>query len=71
MNKYEINIFWSIEDRCFVAEVPELPGCAAHGETQEEALGNAKKAVAPWIDTANQNGRPVPEPKGRGLTIAK
>ncbi len=71
MNKHEINIFWSNEDGCFVAEVPELPGCAAHGETQETTLENAKEAMTLWIDTAKQAGKPVPEPRTRNLTIAK
>lgn len=71
MNKYEINIFWSIEDDCFVAEVPELPGCAAHGDTQEQALKSAMEAVSLWIDTARRDGRPIPKPKGRALSIAK
>ena len=71
MNKYEINIFWSNEDGCFVAEVPELPGCAAHGETQETALENAKEAMTLWIETARQAGRPVPKPRNRDFTIAR
>jgi predicted RNase H-like HicB family nuclease len=71
MNRYEINIFWSNEDDCFVADVPELPGCAAHGETHEKALENAKEAMALWIDTARQEGRPIPQPQGRDLTIVR
>jgi len=71
MNKYEINIFWSNEDDCFVAEVPELPGCSAHGETHETALENAKQAMTLWIDTARREGRPIPRPQGRDLSIAK
>ncbi len=69
-SRYEIIIFWSDEDGCFVAEVPELPGCMAHGETHEDALRNAKEAMALWIDTAKQAGRPVPAPKTRRLTTA-
>jgi predicted RNase H-like HicB family nuclease len=71
MNKYEINIFWSNEDDCFVVEVPEFPGCAAHGETHELALANAKEAMALWIDTARQEGRPIPQPQGQDLTIVR
>jgi predicted RNase H-like HicB family nuclease len=71
MNRYEINIFWSNEDDCFVVEVPELPGCAAHGETHELALANAKEAMALWIDTARQEGRPIPQPQGQDLTIVR
>ena len=70
MEKYEIIIYWSEEDRAFVAEVPELPGCAAHGNTQEEALANAKEAMSLWIDTAKEFGDPIPEPKGRRLVFA-
>ena len=70
MNKYEIIIYWSDEDSVFVAEVPELPGCAAHGATQEKALANAQEAISLWIDTANEFGDPVPEPKGRRLIFA-
>ena len=70
MDKYEIIIFWSAEDEVFVAEVPELSGCAAHGVTHEEALTNAKQAMQLWIDTANEFGDPVPPPKGRRLVFA-
>ena len=70
MDRYEVIIFWSAEDEAFVAEVPELPGCTAHGATQEEALANAKQAVQLWIDTAREFGDPVPEPKGRRLVFA-
>jgi len=70
MEKYEIIIFWSGEDGVFVAEVPELPGCMAHGGTQEEALANAKQAVDLWIETAREFGDPIPEPKGRRLVFA-
>ena len=70
MIKYEIIIYWSKEDEAFVADVPELPGCAAHGATQETALRNAQDAIRLWIDTANEFGDPVPEPKGRRLILA-
>lgn len=70
MNKYEIIIYWSQDDQAFVAEVPELPGCAAHGPTQEAALANAQQAVRLWTDTAREFGDPVPEPKGRRLLLA-
>lgn len=63
--KYEIIIFWSNEDNTFVAEVPELPGCMADGETYQEALSNAQKIIQEWIATANELGRIVPQPKGR------
>jgi predicted RNase H-like HicB family nuclease len=67
--KYEIIIFWSAEDGAFVAEVPELPGCMADGSSYQEALANAKQIIQEWIDTAEELGRPVPQPKGR-LTYA-
>ncbi len=70
MDKYEIIIYWSEEDRIFVAEVPELPGCMAHGDTQELALANAKDAIQLWIDTAREAGRPIPTPKGQRLMYA-
>ena len=68
--KYEIIISWSDEDNAFVAVVPELPGCMAHGETQELALANAKDAQELWLDTAREFGDPIPEPKGRRLAFA-
>jgi len=70
MNRYEIILFWSEADRAYVAEVPELPGCMAHGPTQEAALASAKRAVKLWVDTAREFGDPVPEPKGRRLAYA-
>ncbi|MGI8566437.1 MAG: type II toxin-antitoxin system HicB family antitoxin [Pyrinomonadaceae bacterium] len=70
MHKYEIIIYWSNEDNVFVTEVPELPGCMAHGETQAAALANANKAIQLWIDTAHEDGVPVPEPKGERLIPA-
>ena len=66
----EIIIHWSNEDEAFVAEVPELPGCMAHGDTQELALTNAQEAIQLWIDTAREFGDPVPEAKGRRLMLA-
>ena len=70
MDRYEMIIYWSVEDDAFVAEVPELPGCMAHGATQEEALGNAKDAAQLWLDTAREFGDPVPEPRGHRLVFA-
>ena len=70
MNKYEVIIYWSEEDQAFIAEVPELPGCAAHGATQEAALANAQGAIQLWLDTAREYGDPIPEPKGRRLIFA-
>ena len=64
-SKYEIIIFWSEEDRAYVAEVPELPGCMADGKTYHEALSNAEMIIQEWLETAQELGRPIPEPKGR------
>jgi len=70
MQKYEIILYWSNEDKVFVAEVPELSGCMAHGDTQETALRNINEAIELWIDTAREFGDSVPEPKGRRLMLA-
>ena len=70
MYKYEIIIYWSNEDNAFIAEVPELPGCMAHGETHEKALKNTKEAIQLWIDTAKEFGDIIPEPKGTKLIYA-
>ena len=70
MNRYETIIYWSEEDKAFVADVPELPGCVAHGSTQEAALASAQEAVRLWLDTAQEFGDPIPEPKGRRLIFA-
>jgi predicted RNase H-like HicB family nuclease len=70
MFKYEVIIYWSATDQTYVAEVPELPGCMAHGSTQEVALVNANEAIRLWIDTAREFGDPVPEPKGERLMLA-
>ena len=67
MTKYEIILYWSIEDGAFIAEVPELSGCAADGPTRQEALTNAEIVILEWIETAQELGRPIPEPKGRLL----
>jgi predicted RNase H-like HicB family nuclease len=65
MTKYEVIIYWSAEDNAFIAEVPELPGCAADGDTHREALANVEVVIQEWIETAQELGRPIPEPKGR------
>ncbi len=70
MCKYEIILYWSDEDNVFIAEVPELPGCMTHGETPESALKNAKEAIQLWLDTAEEFGDPIPDPKGHRLIYA-
>ena len=63
--RYEIIIHWNDEDKVFVAEVPELPGCMAHGKDYDDALSHIKEAIGLWIDTAKKYGDPIPKPKGR------
>lgn len=70
MHRYEVIIYWSAEDDAFVADVPELPGCMAHGPTHEAALAQAQEAIKLWVETAREFGDPVPEPKGRRLQFA-
>ena len=70
MFKYETIIYWSEEDQVFLAEVPELSGCMAHGDTYESALANVQEAIQLWIDTATEFGDPIPEAKGRRLRYA-
>lgn len=71
MNRYyEIIIYWSADDKAFVAEVPELPGCMAHGSSYEESLASARAAIQLWINTAKEFGDVIPEPKGRRLMFA-
>ena len=65
MYRYEIILYWSAEDVAFIAEVPELPGCMAHGDTQDEALHHAQEAMMAWVEVAQELGRPIPEPRGR------
>ena len=63
--KYELIIYWSDADQAFVVEVPELPGCMADGSTYEQAVANARTVIQEWLDTAQELGRPIPEPRGR------
>jgi predicted RNase H-like HicB family nuclease len=65
--RYEVIIYWSAEDHAFIAEIPELAGCAADGPTHQEALANVEVVAHEWIDTARELGRTIPEPKGRLL----
>jgi predicted RNase H-like HicB family nuclease len=65
MSKYEMVIYWSESDGAFVVEVPELPGCMADGATYQEAVANAERVIQEWVDTAKEDGRVIPEPKGR------
>jgi predicted RNase H-like HicB family nuclease len=65
MYRYEIIVYWSDDDEAFIAEVPELPGCAADGQTYKQAIKNAEIVIDEWIETAKELKRPIPEPKGR------
>lgn len=65
MIRYEVIIYWSQEDDAFIAEVPELPGCAADGPTYREALANVETVIEEWLETAQELGRPIPQPRGR------
>ena len=67
MTKYEIILYWSNEDEVFIAEVPELAGCAADGATRQEALATVEIVITEWLETARELGRSIPEPKGRLL----
>lgn len=62
---YEMIIYWSEEDNCFLVEAPELPGCMADGKTRAEALANAERVMEEWIEIAKEDGRPIPTPKGK------
>jgi predicted RNase H-like HicB family nuclease len=65
--RYEIIIYWSDADQAFIAEVPELPGCAADGTTYQEAISAVEVVIREWIETATELGRPIPTPRGRLL----
>jgi predicted RNase H-like HicB family nuclease len=65
--RYEVILYWSEEDEAFIAEVPELAGCAADGESYADALANVEVVISEWIETARELGRSIPEPKGRLL----
>lgn len=63
--KYEIIVYWSNEDKSFIAEMPELPGCMSDGKSYEEVVKNIKVIAAEWIETAKELGREIPIPKGK------
>ncbi len=66
-SRFEIIIYWSQEDNAFIAEVPELSGCMADGQTYQEAVSNVETVIKEWIETAQELGRSIPEPRGRLL----
>lgn len=63
--KYELIIYWSVQDDSFIVEVPELAGCMADGETYEAAIANVRLTISEWIETAIKLGRDIPKPKGK------
>lgn len=67
---YHINLFWSAEDECWIADVPDLHPCSAHGDTRSEAVANIDDAIAGWLETARERGYPVPEPRYRPAIYA-
>lgn len=62
---YETIMYWSKDDNCYIVEVPELPGCMADGKTRNEAIKNAEVVIREWIEVALEDGRAIPQPKGR------
>jgi predicted RNase H-like HicB family nuclease len=66
--RYEIILYWSDADQAYIAEVPELPGCAADGSTYQQAVANVEIVIQEWIATAQELGRPIPQPRGRSLS---
>lgn len=69
MYKYEIILYWSNEDECYIAVAPELSGCMADGETPEEALENIQIVIEEWIETAEELGRDIPKPNGKMINV--
>lgn len=65
MNRYEIILYWSEIDEAVIAEVPELPGCMADGKTYQEALSQVEVIISEWIETAQELGRSIPQPRGK------
>jgi predicted RNase H-like HicB family nuclease len=65
MSKYEVIIYWSEEDEVFIAEIPELKGCMAHGDSQDEALQNANEVAKEWLKIAKEKNWEIPVPKGK------
>ena len=69
-DQFQYNLYWGKKDKIFIVEVPQLPGCMAHGKTQEKALKNAKQAAQLWLDVAKKAHREIPQPKGDRLVYA-
>ncbi len=67
---YHINVFWYPDDKCWIADVPDLKPCSAHGATPSEAVAEAEVAIELWLETATEHGMPIPEPRYRAPTYA-
>ena len=67
---YHINVFWYADDACWIADVPNLKPCSAHGDSPEEAIAEAQIAIELWLDTASERGLPIPEPRYRPAIYA-
>jgi predicted RNase H-like HicB family nuclease len=67
---YHINVFWSADDDCWIADVPDLRPCSAHGETPSEALTEAEVAIDLWLETARERNLAIPEPRYRPAIYA-
>jgi predicted RNase H-like HicB family nuclease len=68
--RYHINLFWSAEDSCWMADVPDLRPCSAHGDTPAQALANINDAITGWIEVATERGFPIPQPRYRPAIYA-
>jgi predicted RNase H-like HicB family nuclease len=68
--KYHINLFWSDEDKCWIADVPDLRPCSAHGDTREAAIASVQDAIEGWLETARVHNMPIPEPRYRPAIYA-
>ena len=67
---YHINVFWHAEDDCWIADVPDLRPCSAHGDTPTEAIAEAEVAIGLWLEVAKEKGMPIPEPRYRPAIYA-
>ena len=69
-HRYHINVFWHAEDQCWIADVPDLASCSAHGETPSEAIAEAEIAIELWLEVARERGLTIPEPRYRPAIYA-
>ncbi len=70
MKNYAVIVYWSEADNVWIAEAPDLEPCAAHGSTREQAVAELQVAMQAWLEVAQENGRPIPEPRYRPSTVA-